>query len=77
MRNQAIDKKFHYIKRLYHIYQEYLNLFTEEMAHNMNPGMIVLEKLDSKNKPVPFSSDKGQFIARWPAKLVLTRGDFR
>jgi hypothetical protein len=27
-----------------------LNLFTEELGHNMNPGMIVLEKLDLGHK---------------------------
>jgi len=54
-----------------------LNLFTEELAHDMNPGMIALEKLEFWHKPALFSAARALFMAPWPAKLVLTRGDFR
>jgi hypothetical protein len=44
MRIRARDKKSHHIKWLLAIYQDYLNLLTKELTHNLNPWMIALEK---------------------------------
>jgi hypothetical protein len=43
----------------------------------MNPGMIALEKLEFRHKPALFFAARALFMAPWPAKLVLTHGDFR
>jgi hypothetical protein len=51
--------------------------FTENLAPNLNPGMIALERLEFRHKPALFSAARALFMAPWPAKLVLTRGDFR
>jgi hypothetical protein len=77
MKNQARDKKVHYIKWLKPICQDDRNLFTKELAQSRNPGMITPEKIEFKQKVVLFYAAKGQFMAPWPAKLVLTHGDFR
>jgi hypothetical protein len=48
-----------------------LNLFTGELAHNLNPGMIALEKLEYRHKPAVFPAAEAHLYGSMASQISV------